>query len=44
MFEADPEELLAITSESKDLAWVEIERVTTLNPEESMARMVRKTR
>jgi hypothetical protein len=32
-----------ISRESKDLAWVEIDRVTTLNPEESMARMVRKT-
>jgi 8-oxo-dGTP pyrophosphatase MutT (NUDIX family) len=43
MIEADPDEPLVISSESKDLAWVEIERVTTLNPEESMARMVRKT-
>ncbi|MES2691927.1 MAG: NUDIX hydrolase [Verrucomicrobiota bacterium] len=43
LIEADPHEPLAISSESKDLAWVEIERVTALNPEESMARMVRKT-
>ncbi len=43
MIEADPAEPLVISSESKDLAWVEIDRVTTLNPEESMARMVRKT-
>jgi len=43
MFEADPDEPLAISSESKDLAWVELTQVTTLNPEESMARMVRKT-
>ncbi len=42
-FEADPREPLAISPESKDLAWVEIGRVTALNPEESMARMVRKT-
>jgi ADP-ribose pyrophosphatase YjhB (NUDIX family) len=42
-FEADPRERLAISSESKDLAWVELGRVTALNPEESMARMVRKT-
>lgn len=41
--EADPAEPLTVTSESKDLAWVEIARVTSLNPEESMARMVRKT-
>lgn len=43
VFEADPAEPLAISNESKDLAWVSIDRVTTLNPEESMARMVRKT-
>jgi 8-oxo-dGTP pyrophosphatase MutT (NUDIX family) len=43
VFEADPDEPLALSGESKDLAWVELTRVTTLNPEESMARMVRKT-
>ena len=43
MIEADPAERLVISSESKDLAWVEVASVTTLNPEESMARMVRKT-
>lgn len=43
LIEANPSEPLAISSESKDLAWVELERVTVLNPEESMARMVRKT-
>jgi len=43
MIEADPAEPLVISNESKDLAWVEVARVTALNPEESMARMVRKT-
>lgn len=43
VLEADPAEPLVLSHESKDLAWVEIGRVTTLNPEESMARMVRKT-
>jgi ADP-ribose pyrophosphatase YjhB (NUDIX family) len=43
LIEADPREPLSISSESKDLAWVELARVTVLNPEESMARMVRKT-
>lgn len=43
MIEADPHEPLVISSESKDLAWVEVARVTALNSEESMARMVRKT-
>ena len=43
LFEADPRQPLAISTESKDLAWVELTRVMALNPEESMARMVRKT-
>ena len=43
LLEADPREPLAISSESKDLAWVELSRVSALNPEESMARMVLKT-
>jgi 8-oxo-dGTP pyrophosphatase MutT (NUDIX family) len=43
LIEADPDEPLVISNESKELAWVEIARVTALNPEESMARMVRKT-
>ena len=44
MIEADPAEPLTVSSESKDLAWVEVAQVTSLNAEESMARMVRKTR
>lgn len=44
MIEADPEEPLVISNESKDLAWVAIDDLTRLNSEESMARMVRKTR
>lgn len=43
LIEADPDEPLVISSESKDLAWVAIDAVTAINPEESMARMVRKT-
>jgi 8-oxo-dGTP pyrophosphatase MutT (NUDIX family) len=43
LLEADPAEPLAISSESKALAWVELAAVATLNPEESVARMVRKT-
>lgn len=42
-FEADPAEPLVVSHESKELAWVDVARVTSLNPEESMARMVRKT-
>jgi len=44
LFEADPAEPLTVTSESKDLQWVEIARVGELNPEESMLRMMQKTR
>ncbi|HYP18044.1 MAG TPA: NUDIX hydrolase [Opitutus sp.] len=43
LIEADPGEPLVVTSESKDLAWVDLAEVARLNPEESMARMVRKT-
>jgi 8-oxo-dGTP pyrophosphatase MutT (NUDIX family) len=43
MIEADPAEPVVVSNESKDLAWVDVSRVTDLNPEESMARMVRKT-
>jgi 8-oxo-dGTP pyrophosphatase MutT (NUDIX family) len=43
LFEADPEEPLVLSSESKALAWVELSAVAGLNAEESMARMVRKT-
>lgn len=43
LFEADPAEPLIVTSESKDLAWVQLGEVVALNPEESMARLVRKT-
>jgi 8-oxo-dGTP pyrophosphatase MutT (NUDIX family) len=44
LFEADPAEpLTRAHAESKELAWVELGRVAALNPEESMARMVRKT-
>jgi 8-oxo-dGTP pyrophosphatase MutT (NUDIX family) len=44
LVEADPNEPFVVSSESKDLAWMELDRVTALNPEESMARMVRKTK
>ena len=43
LVEADPADPLTVTSESRELAWVEVEGVCALNPEESMARMVRKT-
>ncbi len=43
MIEADESEPLVVTSESKDLGWIDVADVVRLNPEESMARMVRKT-
>jgi 8-oxo-dGTP pyrophosphatase MutT (NUDIX family) len=42
LIEADPDEPLVVSSESKDLAWVEVANVGGLNPAESMMRMVRK--
>ena len=43
MLEADPAEPLSVSDESRALAWVDVAAVPGLNPEESMARMVRKT-
>ena len=43
MIEADKDEPLVVSSESKDLSWVRVSEVASLNPEESMLRMVRKT-
>lgn len=44
LLQADSREDLRISSESRDLRWVEIARVAELAPEESMLRLVRKTR
>lgn len=43
LFEADPNEPLTVTDESKQLSWVRLDQVVALNAEESLARMVRKT-
>ena len=44
MIEAvEGEPLVRAANESKELAWLDVARVIELNPEESMARMVRKT-
>jgi 8-oxo-dGTP pyrophosphatase MutT (NUDIX family) len=43
MIQADPGEPLTMSDESRALRWVDVDAVTALNPEESMARMVRKT-
>lgn len=43
MFSADRTVPLVVSSESKDLAWVEIEKIAELTSEESVLRMVRKT-
>ncbi len=45
LFEADPDlGKVVVSPESHDVAWVPIEKVTQLNQEPSMARMVEKTR
>lgn len=43
LFAADRTVPLVVSSESKDLAWVEIEKIAELTTEESVLRMVRKT-
>ncbi|HEX2861157.1 MAG TPA: NUDIX hydrolase [Lacunisphaera sp.] len=43
LIEADPGEPLRVSDESRDLAWVGLEQVAALNPDESVVRMVRKT-
>jgi len=44
LVEADPEEPLTVTSESKELRWVKLAVVAELDPEGALLRMVRKTR
>lgn len=44
LIEADPAEPVVVSGESHDVAWVSLVEATRLNPEESIARMVRKTR
>jgi 8-oxo-dGTP pyrophosphatase MutT (NUDIX family) len=41
---ADSAELLAPSDESREVAWVPLEKIYELNPDESIARLVRKTR
>ena len=43
LLEADTNETLGISSESKDLAWVELSKVAQLNDSESIMRMVEKS-
>jgi ADP-ribose pyrophosphatase YjhB (NUDIX family) len=43
LFVADPAEPLTATWESRELRWVELEKIGELTEEESIARMVRKT-
>lgn len=42
LLDADRAVPLTVSSESKDLRWVSVEQVPTLNPDESMARMAAK--
>lgn len=44
LIEADPAEPLVVSDESHDVAWVTLDEAVRLNAEESIARMVRKTR
>jgi len=44
LIEADATEPVVVSDESHNVAWVSLAEATRLNPEESIARMVRKTR
>jgi len=44
LVEADRNEPLALSEESRSLAWVLLDEIARLNPEESLSRMVAKTR
>jgi len=45
LFEADPDtESIKVSDESHDVAWIELDRVRQLNSEDSIMRMVKKTR
>lgn len=44
LFEADPADALIVSSESRALAWVTLDEVAARNADESMLRMVAKTR
>jgi 8-oxo-dGTP pyrophosphatase MutT (NUDIX family) len=44
LLEADRAAPLAVNGESRSLAWVALDRIAELNPEESISRMVSKTR
>ncbi len=43
LLEADPTEALVVSAESKDVAWVPLSGIMTLNTDASMRRMVAKT-
>ncbi len=44
LFEADSDEPLSISNESLDVLWIELNKVHELNSDESISRMVRKTK
>jgi 8-oxo-dGTP pyrophosphatase MutT (NUDIX family) len=44
LLEADRDAPLTASEESRSLAWVSLDRIAQINPEESIARMVAKTR
>jgi 8-oxo-dGTP pyrophosphatase MutT (NUDIX family) len=43
LVEADPDEPLSVSDESHEVAWIALDEAARLNPDESIARMVRKT-
>ena len=42
-FEADPNEPLVLSTESKELAWIPLDALSTYEADESVLRLARKT-
>ncbi len=44
LLEANPEESIIVSDESYDVAWIELDRIQQINSEDSIIRMVKKTK
>ena len=44
LLEANPEESIIVSDESYDVAWIELDKIQQINSEDSIIRMVKKTK
>ena len=44
LLEANPEESITVSDESYDVAWIELDKIQQINSEDSIIRMVKKTK